>query len=79
MAVFIYVDDIREDDTFWRKIRNEFKGGLENVIIAQNYNQAIDALDMYKDDEIILDLDHDLDWEGEIPDAKSGLVFVNIL
>jgi hypothetical protein len=28
---------------------------------------------MYKDDEIILDLDHDLDWEGEIPDAKSGL------
>ena len=60
--VYIYVDDIREDDSFFN---HNFHTGWK-VIICRDYEQTIQALRIYQDyDEIFIDLDHDLGFDDD--------------
>ena len=76
MSIYIYVDDIREDDTWFRQ---NLDGSLWTPIVCRSYNQAIRVInEFYQDHYIILDLDHDLgdldaENDGEYnPNAPSG-------
>ena len=76
MNYYFYIDDVREDDTWFRQHLN-----TENWIpcIIHTYNEAIRILDhmrdyMTEDEILILDLDHDLGEteEGYNKHEKTG-------
>lgn len=72
MSIYIYVDDIREDDTFFN---HTFDRSLWTPIICRTAADAIRVIEEFKDDEyLFLDLDHDLGEGNEIDDdiAPSG-------
>ena len=75
MNIYIYVDDIREDDTFFKKLHNYTQ--MEWIpIICRSAEEAIFFLNYYNKnfDNVIIDLDHDLGEGHEINDslAPSG-------
>ena len=69
MKYFIYVDDIRTNDSFYKSLPNynEWK-----IIIARNYQDAIRFLRECSDGSIIIDLDHDLGFDGILKMERSG-------
>ena len=72
MYIYIYVDDIREDDTFFNKT---FDRSCWMPIICRNYEDTIRVIDEFHESHIIfIDLDHDLGEGNEIDDkmALSG-------
>lgn len=72
MNIYIYVDDIREDDTFFNHL-GTFKGEGWNPIICRTYSQTIDYLNFYNGRaNIIIDLDHDLGEGNENEFEPSG-------
>lgn len=66
--VYIYVDDIREDDTFY----NQHFPSNCMVIICRDYFSTIEALHTYQDDEIYIDLDHDLGFDNDEDKEYNG-------
>ena len=71
MNYYIYVDDIREDDTWYRQ---NLAGHNWLPYICYNYQQVIDMLGCADVNDIIIDLDHDLGEGNEMDDslAPSG-------
>ena len=75
MNYYIYVDDIRENDTFFKTLRNYTH--MEWIpIICRSAEEAIFFLNYYNKEfyNVIIDLDHDLGEGNEIDDsiALSG-------
>lgn len=75
MNIYIYVDDIRDDDTFFKYLHNYSQ--MEWIpIICRSAKEAIFFLNYYNDNShsVIIDLDHDLGEGHEIDDslAPSG-------
>lgn len=75
MNIYIYVDDIREDDTFFKMLHNYTH--MEWIpIICRSAEEAIFFLNYYNEEfyNVIIDLDHDLGEGNEIDDsiALSG-------
>ena len=69
--IYIYVDDIREDDTFFQSLPM-FEGHHWDAIICRSAEEAIWFLNYYNDKvNIIIDLDHDL---GEGHEMDDGMV-----
>lgn len=62
MNYYIYLDDIRKDDSFFKKHfnRNEWF-----PIVVRNYEDAVWAIDEIEYGKIFLDLDHDLGLDGD--------------
>ena len=68
MSIYIYVDDIREDDTFFN---HTFDRNLWTPIICRTAAEAIKVInEFYQDTYIFLDLDHDLGEDNEINDNE---------
>ena len=75
MNIYIYVDDIREDDNFFKHLLRYTQ--MEwNAIICRSAEEAIFFLNYYNNNShnVIIDLDHDLGEGHEIDDslAPSG-------
>ena len=68
MKYFLYVDDIRSNDSFYKTLSNYTEWQPH---IARNYSEAIRLLNDCSDGEIIIDLDHDLGFDG-LKFEKSG-------
>lgn len=61
MKIYIYVDDIRDDDTYYnRNLYPEWR-----PIICRDYNQTVQVLTQHLIDEIFIDLDHDLGFDND--------------
>lgn len=72
MNIYIYVDDIREDDTFFNHL-DAFEGSDWVPIICRTYSQTINYLSLYNGRaNIIVDLDHDLGEGNENEFEPSG-------
>lgn len=71
MNYYIYVDDIRDDDTWYRQ---NLTGHDWLPYICRDYQQTIDMLGVADINNIIIDLDHDLGEGNEMDDtlAPSG-------
>lgn len=72
MNIYIYVDDIREDDTFFKKLCNYTL--MDWVpIVCRSADEAIFFLEYYKDNShnVFIDLDHDLGEDHEINDSLT--------
>ena len=71
MNYYIYVDDIREDDTWYRR---NLAGHDWLPYICRDYQQTIDMLGVADINNVIIDLDHDLGEGNEMDDslAPSG-------
>lgn len=70
--IYIYVDDIRKDDTWY--LCNLANDGW-SLYICCNYQKAIDVLrERANNDNIIIDLDHDLGKDNRMDNhiAPSG-------
>lgn len=67
MNYYIYVDDIREDDTWYRQ---NLAGHDWLPYICRDYQQAIDMLGVTDINDVIIDLDHDL---GETENGYNEL------
>ena len=65
MNIYIYLDDVREDDNWFN---SHLDRRLWHPMVARTYNEVVDLLEMCRDDEVILDLDHDL---GETEDGYN--------
>ena len=65
MNVYIYLDDVREDDSWFNA---HLDRRLWHPMVARTYDEVVDLLEMCRDDEVILDLDHDL---GETEDGYN--------
>lgn len=66
MNIYIYVDDIREDDTWFNK---NLSSRFWRAMVCRNAAQAIDVLRIYGGRaNIIIDLDHDLGEGNEMDD-----------
>ena len=61
MKIYIYVDDIRDDDYFY----NHYLSPEWRPIICRNYGLAVQALTQHLTDEIFIDLDHDLGFDND--------------
>jgi len=75
LNIYIYVDDIREDDTFFKMLRNYTH--MEWIpITCRSTEEAIFFLNYYNEEfyNVIIDLDHDLGEGNEMDDgiAPSG-------
>ena len=78
MNYYIYLDDVREDDTWFRQNQNLLEHlSIGNWIpyVVRSYEEAIHILehlhhDMLGNDTLIIDLDHDL---GETEDGYNEL------
>ena len=71
MNIYIYVDDIREDDTFFKTLYNYTH--MEWIpIICRSAEEAIFFLNYYNEEfyNVIIDFDHDLGMNDDI--APSG-------
>ncbi len=70
MNIYIYVDDIREDDNFFKKLCNYTLMDW-TPIVCRSADEAIFFLEYYKDNShnIFIDLDHDLGEGHEIDDS----------
>ena len=68
MSIYIYVDDIREDDTFFN---NTFDQKLWTPVVCRTYEETIKVInEFYQDTYLFLDLDHDLgDYYSDGGDA----------
>lgn len=68
MNIYIYVDDIREDDTFFHHLsRYTDMGWLP--IVCRSAEEAIFFLNYYNDGtSVVIDLDHDLGEGHEVDD-----------
>ena len=68
MNIYIYVDDIREVDTFFKTL-NKYTNMKWQPIICRSAKEAIFFLNYYNNEaSIIIDLDHDLGEGHEIDD-----------
>lgn len=70
MYYYLYIDDIREDDTFYR---SHMDMNQWEPIVVRNGWDAMDFIDAHSTDTIFVDLDYDLDCESEIECAPTGL------
>ena len=78
MNYYIYLDDVREDDIWFRKNENSFERlslGDWVPCIVRSYDEAIHVLEHLRDymignETLIIDLDHDL---GETEDGYNEL------
>lgn len=70
--VYIYVDDIRTDDKYYRYLNSNIINGIDRVIICRSFSETINALEDNKFENIILDLDHDLGEGNENELEPSG-------
>ena len=61
MKIYIYVDDIRDDDYFY----NHYLYPEWRPIICRDYSQTIQVLIQHLTDEIFIDLDHDLGFDDD--------------
>ena len=73
MNIYIYIDDIREDDSFFNKLNN-YTHMNWTPIICHTAAEAIFFLNYYNNDanNIIIDLDHDLGEGNENELEPSG-------
>ena len=71
MNYYIYVDDIRDDDTWYQR---NLASHDWLPYICRDYQQTIDMLGVADINNVIIDLDHDLGEGNEIDDsiALSG-------
>ena len=62
MNVYIYVDDIRTDDRFFRSLKGEWC-----PVICRDYYETVNILQngIHPDDIVIIDLDHDLGFDDD--------------
>lgn len=62
MNVYIYVDDIRTDDRFFRSLNGEWC-----PVICRDYYETVNVLQngIHPDDTVIIDLDHDLGFDDD--------------
>lgn len=70
MNYYIYLDDIREDDNFFKRLHNYTQ--MEWIpIICKSAEEAIFFLNYYNENfyNVIIDLDHDLGEGHEIDDS----------
>ena len=70
MNIYIYVDDIREDDTFFKTLHNYTH--MEWIpITCRSAEEAIFFLNYYNEENcnVIIDLDHDLGEDHEMDDS----------
>lgn len=74
MNIYIYVDDIRTNDAFFRK---NFNANWQ-VEVCRSYQETINALNSHLSDTIVLDLDHDLSEEQTGYDICKYIVENNI-
>ena len=69
MNIYIYVDDIREDDTFFKRLIS-YTNMQWIPLLCRSAMEAIYFLDYYKDEaSIVIDLDHDLGEGNEMDDT----------
>lgn len=70
MNIYIYVDDIREDDTFFKKLHNYTQMNW-TPFICRSADEAIFFLDYYNNNSncLFIDLDHDLGEGHEVDDS----------
>ena len=67
--VYLYVDDIREDDTWFR---HHLNANMWTPIICRTFEEAIGWLEFYnRHANIIIDLDHDLGEGNGIDDSHA--------
>lgn len=74
MNIYIYIDDIREDDTFFNHLPI-YESQHWDPIICRTAAEALNWLEFYNNRaNIIIDLDHDLGEGNEMEDsiAPSG-------
>ncbi len=72
MNIYIYVDDIREDDTFFN---HTFDRAFWIPIVCRTYEETIRVInEFYHDNYFFLDLDHDLGEDNKMNNdiAPSG-------
>lgn len=62
MNYFLYIDDIREDDRFYRSLNG---ASQYEPHIIRNYDEAIEFFIAHPDSAYILDLDHDLGFDND--------------
>ena len=63
MNYYIYLDDIREDDSYFNK---NFSRKEWIPFIVRNYCEAVEIIEkFFLDDKIFLDLDHDLGFDND--------------
>ena len=62
MNYFLYIDDIREDDHFYRSLT---VASQYEPHIIRNYDEAIEFFIAHSDSAYILDLDHDLGFDND--------------
>lgn len=62
MNYYIYLDDIREDDTFFNK---NFDRDEWLPIVVKDCYEAAEAIKWLDDGKIFLDLDHDLGFDND--------------
>lgn len=69
MNYFLYVDDIRTDDKFYRSLTVQSQ---YEPHIVRSYAEAIDFFQSHLDSVFILDLDHDLGFDEESGIERNG-------
>ena len=68
MNVYIYLDDIRDDDYFY----NHYMGTDWHPVICRDYGEACRAIDAHMQDNIFIDLDHDLGFDEDDGTELNG-------
>lgn len=74
MNIYIYIDDIRTNDTFFKRHFNS----TWKVEVCRSYQETIDILNAHLSDNIIIDLDHDLSEELTGYDICKYIVANNV-
>lgn len=67
MDTYIYIDDIRTNDSFYRTLIGDWA-----PFICRDYQESIDVITQHAQagDRIILDLDHDLGFDDDDDDVE---------
>jgi len=68
MNIYIYVDDIRSDDKFYKSL-----DGTWCPVICRDYNETINVLQngIQDGDVVIIDLDHDLGFDNNATERNG--------
>lgn len=69
MDYYIYLDDIREDPTWFHQ---NCDLNHWNPILVRNFEQAVRVLNEVRGNVIIIDLDHDLGFDHDLTEDKTG-------
>lgn len=69
MNIYIYVDDIRSDDRFFKSLKGEWC-----PVICRSYEETVSILEygISAEDTVLIDLDHDLGFDDEDGSEQNG-------